>query len=35
MDLQEVEWGMGWIYLAQMRDRYWAVVNAVMDHRIQ
>jgi hypothetical protein len=30
MDLQEVKWGMDWIDLAQDRDRWWALVNAIM-----
>jgi hypothetical protein len=30
MDFQEVECrGMGWIFLVQNRDRWWALVNAV------
>jgi hypothetical protein len=32
MDLQEVGWGgMGWIDMAQDRDRWWDIVNAVMN----
>ena len=32
MDLQEVgRWDMGWIDLAQDRDRWQALVNAVMN----
>ena len=35
MDLEEVGFGgMDWIDLAQARDRWWAVVNAVMNLRV-
>jgi hypothetical protein len=35
MDLGEIGWGGGggvrWIHLTQGRDRYWALVNAVIN----
>jgi hypothetical protein len=35
MDLQEVGWGhIDWIDLAQDGDIWWALVNAVMNHRV-
>jgi hypothetical protein len=35
MDLQEVGWeGVDWIDMAQGRDRWRAVVNAVMNLRV-
>jgi CRISPR/Cas system-associated protein Cas7 (RAMP superfamily) len=34
MDLQEVGWGnIDWIYLAKDRDRWRALIKAVMDLR--
>jgi hypothetical protein len=36
MDLQEVRcWGMDWIGLAMYRDRWRAIVNLVMNLRVQ
>jgi hypothetical protein len=35
MDLREVGWGcMDWIELAQDRDRWWALVNEIMNLRV-
>jgi hypothetical protein len=34
MNLQEVGWGMNWIDVAQDRDRWRALVNAVMNLRV-
>jgi hypothetical protein len=35
IDLREVGWrGMDWIDLAQDRNRWWAVVNTVMNLRV-
>jgi len=35
MDLQEVECeGMGWVDLAEVRDRWQALVNVVMNLRV-
>jgi nicotinamide riboside kinase len=35
MNLQEVGWGMDWIDVAQYRDRWRALVNVVMNLRVQ
>jgi len=34
IDFQTVGWGMEWIELAQVRDRWRALVNAVMNLRV-
>jgi hypothetical protein len=35
MDLREIGWGnVDWIKLAQERDRWWALVNTVMNLRV-
>jgi hypothetical protein len=34
MDLREVGWGMNWIELAQDRDRWRTLVNAVMNLQV-
>jgi hypothetical protein len=35
MDLREIGWGgVEWIHLAQGRDRWWALVHAVMDLQV-
>jgi hypothetical protein len=35
MDLREIGFGeIDWIHLAQDRDRWWAIVNTVMNLRV-
>jgi hypothetical protein len=35
MDLREIGWGsVDWIQLAQDRDRWWALVNTVINLRV-
>jgi hypothetical protein len=32
MDLKKTQWhGMGWLHLAHGRDKWWAIVNTVMN----
>ena len=33
MEFQEVEWGKDWFDLAQDMDRWWSLVNGVMNVR--
>jgi len=33
MEFQQVEWGKDWFDLAQDMDRWWALVNGVMNVR--
>ena len=35
MDLQEVGWGMDWLDQAHVRDRWRALVKAVMNLRVR
>jgi hypothetical protein len=35
VDLREIEFvGVGWIHVTQDRDRWWTIVNAVMNIRV-
>jgi len=35
MDLREIGWeGVDWMYLAQGRGQWWALVNTIMNFRI-
>jgi hypothetical protein len=34
MDLQKMEWGHELAYLAHNRNTWWALVNAVINHRL-
>jgi hypothetical protein len=35
MDLREIGWGsVDWIQLAQDRDRWWALLNTVMNPQV-
>jgi hypothetical protein len=36
MDFQEVQWwgGMDWTDLAQNRDTWWVLVDALMNHQV-
>jgi len=31
MDIQKIGWGMDWIDLVKYRDRWWVLVNAVLN----
>jgi hypothetical protein len=36
IDFKEIKWeGVNWTHLAQDRDRRWAVVNTIMNDRVQ
>jgi hypothetical protein len=34
MDLREIGEAMSWMHLAQDRDKWWAVVNTVMNLKV-
>jgi hypothetical protein len=34
MDLEEMGWGMDWMELAQYRDKWRSLVNAVVNFRV-
>jgi hypothetical protein len=33
-DIQEIGWGLDWIDVAPYRDKWQAVVNVAMNHRV-